>query len=444
MNQVWTKYLPSFLRAKIDGRAYLQNVISNTGWQFADNIIRMGVGLVVGIWVARYLGPEQFGLFSYALAFVALFTPLSALGLEDIVIRDIVREPECKDQTLGTAFLLMSVGGVLAFLVTTLCILALRPDDSLSHWMVGIIALGSVLQSFSVIDFWFHSQVQAKYLVIAKNIAFLLCSVLKIALILFRAPLVAFAWAYTLELVAIAIGLTIVYNIRGHSLRKWQASAKRAKTLLKDSWPLLFSGVVIMVYLRIDQVMLGEMAGSEEVGIYSVAVRLAEIWMFIPMAIFLSVFPAIVEARSTSEDLMYGRLQQLYNLMAFLAYSVAIPVTLLSNWLVGTLFGDAYTRAGSMLAVLIWANVFTSLEIARSASLSSMNWTRLLFVTVLLGGIVNIALNYLLIPRFGGAGAVIASLAAYWFAAHGSCFLFKPLIPTGCMLTKAILYPKIW
>jgi len=444
MNQAWIRYLPASLRRKVEGRAYLQNVVSNTGWQFADNIVRMVVGLFVGVWVARYLGPEQFGIFSYALAFAALFASLASLGLEDIVIRDIVRDPGCKDESLGTAFLLQLAGGAVAFVVTMGSILMLRPGDSLSHWVVGIVAMGTIFQAFSVIEFWFHSQVQARYLVVARNVAFLLCSVLKIVLILTGAPLVVFAWVYSLEIAAFAAGLIIAYGSRGHRLREWQASFKRARGLLKDSWPLLFSGIVIMVYLRIDQVMLGEMAGSEEVGIYSVAVRLAEIWMFIPMAIFSSVFPAIVEARAESEELMNQRLQQLYNLMALLAYVVAIPVTLMSDWLVGTLFGEAYARASLMLALLVWANIFTFLEIARSAFLSSMNWTRLHFVTVLLGAAVNIALNYLLIPRFGGNGAVIASLVAYWFAAHGSCFLFRPLFKTGTMMTRAMLYPKIW
>jgi O-antigen/teichoic acid export membrane protein len=444
MNQPWIKYLPTLLRAKFEGRTYLQNVVSNTGWQFADNIVRMGVGLVVGIWLARYLGPEQYGVFNYALAFVALFTPLASLGLDDIAVRDIVRDPDNRDETLGTSFILSLLGGALVFLAASGLILILRPDDALSHWLVGVIAFASICQAFYVIEFWFNSQVQAKYLVFARNGAFLLCAVVKIVLILSFAPLIAFAWVYLLEIALCSLGLIVAYNTTGQHILSWRASANRAKGLLRDSWPLFFTGVVTIIYMRIDQVMLGEMTGSEEVGIYSVAVRLAEIWMFIPMAIFWSVFPAIVEARSTSEDLMYGRLQQLYNLMAFLAYALAIPVTLLADWLVGTLFGEAYARAGLMLAMLIWANLFASLEIARSAFLSSMNWTRLLFVTVLLGALLNIALNFLLIPHFKGYGAVIATLIAYWFAAHGSCFLFRPLFPTGRMLTRAMLYPKIW
>jgi len=444
MNQAWTKFLPAAIRAKVEGRVYLQNVISNTGWQFADNILRMGVGLAVGIWVARYLGPDQFGLFSYALALVSLFAFFASLGLEDIIIRDIVRDPACRNETLGSAFFLKVTGGVVSFLAALGAILILRPEDELNHWLVGIIAAGALFQSFDIIEIWFHSQVQAKYVVFAKNAAFLTCSILKVILILTGQPLIAFAWVATLEIAAGSAGLIIAYTSQQNRIQEWYFSMKRAGNLLKDSWPLLFSGIVIMVYMRIDQVMLGEMIGSEEVGVYSVAVRLAEVWMFIPQIIFWSVFPAVVEARVSDETLLHERLQKLYNLMVLAAYAVAIPMTLLSSWLVDTLFGDAYSRAGAMLAVLIWSNVFSFLEIARSAFLSSMNWTRIHFVTVLLGCFLNIILNVLLIPRYGGMGAVIASLVAYWFAAHGTCFLLRPLFRTGVMMTKAMLYPKIW
>jgi O-antigen/teichoic acid export membrane protein len=444
MNQPWTRYLPPFLRTKLEGRVYLQNVICNTGWQFADNTVRMVVGLFVGIWVARYLGPEQFGAFSYALAFVALVTPLANLGLEDIVARDIVRDPTCKDETLGSSFAMKLVGGIVSVILAVVLVLALRPGDITSHWLVGIVAAGTIFQAFGVIEIWFNSQVQAKYLVLARSLAFLLCSAIKVLLIVSSASLLAFAWIYVVELALGSIGLVIAYRSNGYRIRDWCYRWSRVRSLLRDSWPLLFSSIVITIYLRIDQVMLGQIMGSEEVGIYSVAVRFVEIWNFIPMAIFWSVFPAIVEARVSSEELLFGRLQQLYNLMAMAAYAIAIPVAFFAQWLVDNLYGEAYQRAGMMLALLIWANVFLNLEIARSAFLSSMNWTRLHFVTVLLGAVMNIGLNLALIPHYGGIGAVVASLVSYWFAAHGSCFLFRPLFKTGNMLTKAMFFPKVW
>jgi len=444
MNQIWVRFLPQFLRKHCEGRAYLQNVVANTGWQFADNLVRMAVGLGVGIWLARYLGPEQFGLFSYALAFVALFSALAALGLDDIIVRDLVRDPAGKEELLGTAFLLKLIGGAVSFLTAVGAIFLLRPADSLSHWLVGIVALGAVFQAFNIIEFWFHSQVQAKYAIFAKNTAFLLCSCLKIGLILASAPLILFVWLALLEIVLGGLGLVIAYRARGNRLSAWRGRRAKVLKLLQDGWPLMLSGMVVMVYLRIDQVMLGEMAGDEEVGVYSVAVRLAEVWYFIPTAIYWSVFPSIVDAKGISDELFYERLQKLYNLTALSAYAVAIPVTFLAQWLVPTLFGEAYARGGLILAVLIWANVFASLEIARFAFVAVMNWTRIYLVTILAGCFLNIVLNYLLIPHYGGLGAAAASLVAYWAATHGACFLFRPLFRTGCMLTKALIYPKIW
>jgi len=431
MNQPWTRFLPAFLREKIEGREYLQNVVSNTGWVFADNILRMGVGLFVGVWFARYLGPGQYGLFSYALAFVTLFSAFSSLGLDDIVVRNMVR-------------VLKLGGSVVTLIAATASIMVLRPTDRLSHWLVGVIAAGSLFQSFNVIEFWFNSRVQAKYTVIARNAAFIICSALKIILIMAKASLIAFALVSSIEIVTVSAGLIIAYRSRGHRIRTWRVSKERARKLFKDCWPLACSTLIIMIYMRIDQVMLGEMIGSEEVGIYSVAVRLAELWTFIPMAIFWSVFPSIVEARAVSDELFYARLQKLYNLMVLVALAIAIPVTLLSSWLVKTLFGVAYSRAGHMLMVLIWANLFMYLEFARSSFLTAMNWTRIYLLTVFMGGILNIILNLFLIPRYGGMGAAVASLIGYWFAAHGSCFLFKPLLRTGIMMTKAIAYPRIW
>lgn len=442
MSPLWIRYLPPFLRSKIEGRAYLQNVVSNTGWQFGDHVLRMVIGLVVGIWVARYLGPEQFGLLSYCMAFVSLFAALAALGLDDIIVRDIVRDPSHRNTVLGTAFLLKLSGGLISFGAATASVFFLRPDDTLSHWLVAIIALGSIFQAFNVIEFWFHSQVQAKYAVFPKNIAFLLCSSAKIYFILSTAPLIAFAWIALAEVIIGAGGLVLAYRSKVGHVREWKGSSDRALRLFKDSWPLMLSGVVIAIYLRVDQVMLGQMVGNDEVGIYSVAVRLAEVWLFIPTAIYWSVFPSIVEAKAQSDELFHERLQKLYNFMALSSFGIAFPVMLIAQWLVPALFGAAYAEAGPLLAVLIWANLFVSLEIARSSFLTVMNWTRLYLVTVSLGCVLNIALNYYLIPIYGGMGAVIASLAAYWFAAHGSCFLFRPLFQTGIMLTRAIFIRK--
>jgi O-antigen/teichoic acid export membrane protein len=444
MNQAWTRYLPVGMRSKLEGRPSLQNVISNTGWLFADNIVRMGVGLLIGVWVARYLGPEQFGSFSYALAFVALFSPLAALGLDDIVVRDLVRDPASKDQILGSAFLLKLVGGAISLLAAVAVIYLLRPEDRLAHWLVAVIAAGGIFQSFYAIEFWFNSQVQAKYTIFSKNAAFLICALGKIALILTGGSILALAWIGVLETMLAAAGLVLAYHARGHRIGNWVARVKTASALMKDSWPLLFSCVVIVIYLRIDQVMLGQMAGSQTVGVYSVAVRLAEVWFFFSSAVYWSVLPSLIGAKAAGDALFYQRLQKYFNLMAFAAYLVAIPVLLSANWLVLNLFGEAYAGAGPILAVLVCANMFIYLDSARSAFFNVMNWYKIYLVTLALGALLNVLLNLYMIPRYGGMGAAIASCISYWFAVHGACFLYRPLHRVGFMLTKAMLYPKIW
>jgi O-antigen/teichoic acid export membrane protein len=190
--------------------------------------------------------------------------------------------------------------------------------------------------------------------------------------------------------------------------------------------------------------MIGEMSGNTELGIYSVAVLIAEVLYFIPMVINSSVFPSIVEAKGISDDFFYARLQKLYNLMAFLAYGVALPITFLAGWLIPFLFGTVYSKAGPMLIGLVWAGVFINFMITRSYYLTAMNWTRLHFIIDFLGCVLNVSLNFFLIPRYGGMGAVVASFITYWFVVHGLCFVFKPLHKTGTMMTKAMLYPKIW
>ncbi|QZZ20243.1 flippase [Leptothermofonsia sichuanensis E412] len=439
MNQSWIQLLPPALRSKLDGHYALQKIIGNTGWLFADRILRMGVGLVVGVWVARFLGPNQFGLFNYAVAFTAIFGAIASLGLDSIAVREIVRTPEHKDQILGTTFVLRLIGSVLVWLLTVGVIILSRPNDGLTQTLVGIIAAGAIFQAGDTIDCWFQSQIQSKYTVTAKNIAFTLIAGFKIVLIQMQAPLVAFAWAGLAEIIVASIGLAIAYQASGNHLVKWRFSLPQAKQLLKDGSPLILSSLMIMIYMRVDQVMLAEILGEQEVGFYSAAVRLAEVWYFIPTAIVSSTFPSIIEARQVSETLFFERLQVLYRLMASTAYLIAIPTTLLSGWIIHLLFGNAYEKAGPMLAVLVWASLFVNLGVARSSFLTAMNWTRLHLFTVFLGCLLNIGLNILLIPIAGGVGAAIATCISYWFAVHGTCFLCPPLTRTGTMLTKAML-----
>lgn len=426
MDSKWVKFFPPFVRQHLEGRIYLQNVLNNIGWLFSEKIFQLVGGLFIGVWMARYLQPDQFGTLNYAIAFVTLISPLASLGLDGIVVRDLVRIPSGKEKILGTAFVLKLAGGVAGFVISAAAIFLFRPKDDLIHWLVGIFAAGLVFQAFDVIRFWFESQVQSKYVVYARNSAFCLIVSVKVGLILIQAPLIAFAWAGILEIILSAIGFLVAYRMNGHRIRLWHWDLTLANRLIRESWPLLISGLAVLIYMKIDLVMLGSMIGDKSVGIYSAAAKLSEVWYFIPLAILSSVSPSIVEAKETSRDLYYQRLGKLFRLMAGISYSIAFLMTLFSNFLILTLFGPAYGEAGVVLSIHIWASIFFFLGVARTPWILNEGLMKLALYSHLLGATINIILNLLLITRLGPTGAAIATLISYAFSA----FLFNAFLRT--------------
>jgi len=414
----WLKFLPAVLRTRIEHRPNLQRILDNTGWLFADKVVRLGVGLFVGVWIARYLGPEQFGLMNYAMAMVALFGAVSSLGLSGIVVRDLVRNPENANTTLGTAFLLQIIGGLLAFGLAVAAICYARPDGDLARWMVAVLGFAMVFKATDVVKYWFESRVTSRYVVWAESGIFLVLAGVKVGLILLDAPLMAFVWALFAESVLVAIALLCVYAWRGGALRAWSVRCDRVRTLLHDSWPLILSGLAIMVYMRIDQIMLGQMLGDEAVGIYSAAVRVSELWYFIPTAIVASVFPSIIAAKKEGETIYRQRLQKLYDLMVLLSLSVALPMTFLSGGIMGLLFGPDYIQAGDVLAIHVWSGLFVFLSISSGKWFLAEGLAILAFKRNLYGALLNVFMNLWFIPEYGAKGAAMATLISFAVAGY--------------------------
>ncbi|GAB5413439.1 MAG: flippase [Congregibacter sp.] len=399
----------SFFRF-MESRSNLAKIFDNVAWLFFDKILRVGVGLFVGIWVARYLGPEQFGLLSFAVAFVGMFGAIAGLGLKNIVVRDIVRSASCKGSILGTAAMLQSIGGLIAYGISLISIFWLRPTDPQGKLIVAILGSALLFKASEIVVYWFESQVLSKYVVWVQNSTFLVFAVIKVGLVLNNTPLIAFAWAAMAEALTVALLLIALIALRGLPLNDLRISAVRAKQLLRDSWALMLSSVAVVLYMRIDQIMLGQMLGDEAVGIYSAAVRISEVWYFIPMVITASVFPAILEAKDLSEARYYAQLKHLFNLMSIISLPGALLLSLMSPFLVATLFGDSYAAAAGVLAVHVWAAFFVFLGVASSKWFLAEGLQKLLFLRTVINAVINIALNYLLIPEYGPIGAAIALL----------------------------------
>lgn len=383
------------------------------GWLVFDKVLRMGIGLAVGVWVARYLGPGQFGQIGFATAFIGLFGAIAGLGLQGIVVRDIVRSPACKGETLGTAVVLQLGGGLLAYGLILATIFVLRPEDKVAKLLVAILGATMLFKASDVAVYWFESQVQSKYTVWVQDASLAFFAAVKVMFILNSAPMIAFVWVTLAEALVVALLMLVMLGLHGPRLRELRITMARGKTLLADSWPLFLSSVAIVIYMKIDQIMLGQMLGDEAVGIYSAAVRISEAWYVIPMMIVTSVFPAITEAKKRSEALYSQRMQHLYDLLVLLSIGVALPMTFLSTPIVTLLFGEKYAESGAVLAVHIWATIFVSLGVSSGKWLIIEGLQLLALKRNVYGAALNILLNYFLIPAYHAIGAAIASLLAY-------------------------------
>jgi len=426
------------------GATAQKRIWSNIGWLFADRVVRQGLGLLVLIWMARYLGPAQFGLLNYAVAYVALIWSFTDLGLSSIVVRNLVNRPSDAPGILGAAFFLRLGAVGVAWAAAVTGIHWLREEDEMTRTLVVVVASGMIFQVFDTLGWWFEALVRSKYIAWARSAAFLMSALLRVMLILCHAPVFFFAVVNALELALAGLAIGFVFYMHQAADFRLRFTWSFARSLLRDSWPLIFSNLAIVIYMRVDQVMLGNMRGDVEVGIYSVVVLIAEAAYVIPMIVMPSLLPDIVAAKQQSEALFHERLDHLYRLMAFLAYVIAIPLALVSIPLVPGLFGNAYASGGPVLAVLAIAGIFTFMGVARTAFLIAMNWSKTHLVCVAFGAVINVLLNLALIPKYGALGAAFASAIAYWFSVHGICFFFKPLHHTGAMLSRAMLVPRFW
>ncbi|MCM2265302.1 MAG: flippase [Desulfuromonadales bacterium] len=437
----WTGLLPKTLRKHVEGRPTLQGIIDNAGWLFGDKIVRLGVGLFVNVWVARYLGPEGFGTFNYAVAFISIVGALAALGLDSIVIRDIVRDPQAKDEILGSATLLKLIAGALTLVVVSGASGWLRPDDSTGQWLIIVLALGMLCQSLDTVDFWFQSQVKARLVVYARNAAFAVAALTKVLLILGQAPLIAFAWVATGELLLAAVGLAVMYRRDGNRLSTWSFRLSRARHLLTESWPLIIQGVVIMIYMRIDQVMLGQLASDKSVGIFSAAVRLVEIWYFIPVALTASLFPEIVNSKSLAPEKYQQRIQHLYDLMIWMAIGAALVTTLVAPLLVVIVFGEEYRPSATILTIQVWMAAAVFFGVARQKWLMVEGYLRDGLYVEIAGVLFNVSANFWLIPRYGAVGAAMASLITAFAANLAAAIISRPIRISLVMYGRSLLLP---
>lgn len=390
---------------KISSNKYFHN----TGWTLLERIARLAITIFASVYIIHYLGPQKFGQMSYVISFVALFGPIAGFGLDSIVVRQLFKKPESTLVILGTSFWLKLATGFLAFLLAVGVAFALE-NSYTDIVYVSIIGLTLPLQALSVGELYFQAHAQSKkivYVQLSQNIA---SSTLKVLLAFLGAPLWMFVISCLLDVLLLMTGISFVTWRNKLQSFYYYFDPSLAKNFLKNALPLLFTGVAIGMYMRVDQVMLKEMLGDAAVGQFAAALKLSEAWYFIPIAVCTSLFPAILSAKMQSDEIYRARLQKLYDLMTLTSILIAIPTSVMANQIIGIVYGDAYKEAATVLAIHIWAAPFVFLGVAMNNWLVAENLTLKSLYRSLLGLTVNICANLFLIPPYGAAGAAFATL----------------------------------
>lgn len=427
-----------YLKEKIRFVERSKLLLVNSAWLFAGKAFCAGGDVFINVHIARYLGPGKFGQLSYAVAFVALLAPLSAFGTSQIVIREIISQEHDNYEILGSAFVIRAFTSLMTVISCILLVKVIEPQKSLLILLVSITAVGLMSEAFRLIEIWFESQSLSKNAVVPKNIAFLLSFAIKIILIKMQAPLVAFAGVIVLDAALYTLLLLTVYRRTGQLAQQWICKTKIMKKMLRDGIPFLISSMAIVLYMKVDQIMLGNLYGNREVGIYSAAVKMCEMSYILPFIISTSVTPIIMKLRATDYESYKRRLCKTLNFMAVLAYAVSILLSTLSSHLPVLLFGDEYYQSGAIVSIYAWASVFVFLGGIREIWIVSEGLAIASMKATILGVVVNISLNAALIPQYQGIGATIATLISYTTSAYLSCFIFSELKPMAKPMTRAV------
>ena len=403
--------LSRYIARKLQLTETKQRIVENIFWAVLGKMVQLLSGLLVGVIVARYLGPENYGLMNYVISLVVLFQTFSIFGLDSIEIREEARSGQDFRTVIGTAFGLKVFFAIL-FMGLVILTSRLMDSDGYTTLLVVIYSFTIVLNSFGVIRNYFFAIVQNKYVVKAEIVRTLFGIGIKVLLLALNVNLTWLLVAYTFDGVLLSSGFIVAYTKKVGSIRQWHFDATYARFLLKESFPLLLTSAAVIVYQRIDQVMIGQMLYKQAVVYFSVASRFVEILIFIPMMLVQTITPILVRTREKSQEEYAVKAQMFMNVSVWLSLLSSAIVAVVAYWLVQLTFGPAYWPAVIILQVMAFKAASVALSNTAGAMLVTEGLQRYAIFRDALGCVACIVLNYLLLPRFGVIAAAFVAIAS--------------------------------
>lgn len=417
-------------------------VTKNAGWIIGGRIYHMLLAFIVGLLTARYLGPGNYGLINYAATYTSFFASFCTLGINSVIIKNFVDHPDEEGETIGSAVILRAVSSVLSVIMIMGITLVADRNETTTHVVVFLCAIGVLFQVMDTLNYWFQSRLESKYAAYSTIISYTVVSVYKVWLLATGKSVEWFAVSTSVDYLVVAIVLLIVFKKKNGP--KFSFSWKKAKELLGSSYHFILAGLMVSIYGSTDKFMLKQMLNESEVGYYSMALSLCNTWVFVLAAIIDSMYPTILQSFGKDNELFEKRNKQLYTIVFYLSVVVSAGISIFASPIVRILYGDSYAPAAVPLRIITWYTAFSYLGIARNAwivSYQKQNYLKYLYIG---SAFTNVILNALLIPAMGSAGAALASLVTQMSTILFFPALIKELRPNVKLMIDAVLLRDVF
>ena len=416
--------------------------IKNAGWIIAGRIAQMVLSFLISIFTARYLGPSNFGIINYVGAYVSFFTSLCTLGINSVIIKEFVDNPDEQGKTIGTAIVLRAVSSMLSSVTIVGIVSVVDRGEPVTIAVSGLCSIALIFQIFDTINFWFQSKYQSKGTAIAGLAAYIVTSIYKIILLVLQKSVVWFAFASSVDYMIIAVFLFQAY--RKYEGPKLQFSWQKGKYLLSRSYHYILSGMMVAIYGQTDRLMLKQMLDETVVGYYSLAVAINTMWVFVLQAVIDSISPTIISLyKSRDVDAFKRKNRQLYAIIIYTSVFVAIMFGFFGRYAIVLLYGSEYEPAAKLLKIIAWYTIFSYLGVSRNAWIVCTNNQKYLKHMYFSAAVVNVLLNLCFIPIWGATGAAVASLATQILTGIiFPCFI-RQMRPNVKLMVEAFLLKNI-
>lgn len=408
----------------------------NAMWIVAGKVAQAVIGMVLSMLTARYMGPQNYGLINYAASMTMFLTPVAQLGLTSTLVHELIREPDKEGEILGSAILMSLVSGVLCIVGIGIFVCIATPDEPATFRVCGLYSLLLLAQGAELIQYWFQAKLLSKYTAALTLAAYTLISVYQIALLVLHKSVSWYAVAKAVEHFIIAVGLIAAYRRLGG--KRLAASGRRMMQLFRGGWMYMLSGLMVMMFAQTDRIMIKNMIGDAQMGYYSAAVVCANLAEFVFLAIIDSFRPVILTDRKRDIRRFENDMSALYSIILYLALAQSVFIAVFAKPIVRILYGSAYAPAVGALRIIVWYTAFSYIGSARTVWILAEKKQTLILVVNACGAAANIAMNAVLIPRWGIEGAAFASLVTQMLTNVGMGWILRPLRKNNELLVRGL------